>query len=388
LRSELTYLDYSDAFIQLFGDGQEKQEGSQTGKTIEQIFDGANPERDAQLTSLQASLANRSFDPAKGGLDRLSPLGRASSGLRLVQSSYWPTQYIYDRLTFSAAGAYLDNPRQINKTTDKSFCDVNGAIVRCRGIGLDIINPIFNETINNNYFARNTRFQNYFNQTPALRQHFKGFDTRAWHQSFFWSNLHAAQQFLNQRELDQLPYSSTAAWSNAVLNTALGAVVNANLPYDQWKYAYQQERGLSGQELIKYNYLEPNLTLIDELIANSQMVFGAFVQLGLVKENHQEFNELFADLTAARALILKERAGQETDFSDWSFMNNLVNKYYVVDPGNKTVAINFRDAASPSKVSTMEQSLEGVKLLLSVQFHQGRKLIVAGPVFNFNERPR
>ena len=36
----------------------------------------------------------------------------------------------------------------------------------------------------------------------------------------------------------------------------------------------------------------------------------------------------------------------------------------------------------------MDQSLEGVKLLLSMQFHQGRNLIVAGPVFNFNERAR
>jgi hypothetical protein len=391
LRSELTYLDYSEAFIKLFGDALEKKEGSQSAKTIEQIFDTANPERDQQLAALQSELGSRSFDPAKGGLDRSTALGRLSSGLRMVQTAYWPTEYIYDKLTFGAVGAYLDDPKQINKTTDKALCeDVNRQVIRCRGIGLDIINPIFNETINNNYFVRNTRFQNYFNQTPALRQHLNGFDNRAWHQSFFWSNLHSAQQFLNNRKLEQFNYSSTPAWSNAVLNTALGAVVNANLPYDQWRYAYQQESGLAGQELIKYNYLEPNLTLVDELLANGKMVFTAFVKLGLVKENNQEFSELFADLSAARALILKEQAGEETDFTDWSFMNNLVNKYYVVDAGDKSTSVNFRsdNSANPNKIYAMDQSLEGVKLLLSMQFHQGRNLIVAGPVFNFNERAR
>ena len=118
------------------------------------------------------------------------------------------------------------------------------------------------------------------------------------------------------------------------------------------------------------------------------MVFTAFVKLGLVKENHQEFNELFTDLEGVKSLIVKERSGEESSFTDWSFVNSLVNKYYVVSAGDKLSTINFPDPQNPAKSYAMEQSLSGLKLLLSVQFHQGRNLIVAGPVFNFSERAK
>lgn len=389
LRSELTYLDYEESFTKLFGRTEEKKEGSQSGLTIEQVFANNNPKRDRDLEALQLDIASKSFDVAKGGLDRSTALGRVKSGLRLVQEDYWPTQYIYDQLTFAKVGPYLDDNKKIDKNLDRTVCELNSKVsFRCRGLGLDIINPIFNEPINGNYFARNTRFKNYFNQTPVLRRHFDNFDARAWNQSFFWSNLHVARQFLNTRKINNFNYTATDEWSNVVLSTALGSMINSNLPYDQWRYFYQQDKGLGGQELIKYNYIEPNLSLVNELLANAKMVFTAFVKLGLVKENHQEFNELFADLEGVKSLIVKERSGEESSFTDWSFVNSLVNKYYVVSAGDKLSTINFPDPQNPAKSYAMEQSLSGLKLLLSVQFHQGRNLIVAGPVFNFSERAK
>ncbi len=389
LRSELTYIDYSNSFTKVFGETVEKNEGSQSGRTIEQVFDTANPNREQELLKLRDEIATIQFDSAKGSYNKQTALGKFKSGLRVIQEDYWPTQYIFEQLTFDNAGPYLGDVKKLDRNIDKTQCTTSpSSAVRCRAIGFDIINPIYNEQITNDYFVANSRYKNYFNQTPALRRHFDNFDTRAWHQSFFWSNLHAAQQFLNTRKIDNFNYTKTNDWSNIVLTTALGSMINSKLPYDQWKYSYQQINGLNGQELIKYNFVEPNLVLVNELLANSKMVFNSFVKLGLIKENHQEFNDLFTDLESVRRLIIKERNGEEADFTDWSFVNGLVNKYYVSKEGSKVSNIDFIDPANPTKDYLMEQSLSGLKLLITVQFHQGRNLIVAGPVFNFNERTK
>jgi len=389
LRSELTYLDYQQAFSSQFGATTPQSTTGQSGLSIEQLFDNSNTERDRLVERLQQEILSYKFDQAKGAYDRESSTDRKNIGFRLAQEYYWPTEYIYDQLTYDKVGNYTGVVKKIDGDDDRTACAVDASkAVRCRGIALDVINPIFNENITNDYFVRNSLYQSYFNQAPLLRRHFDNFDNRAWHNNLFWSNLHAIRQFLNNRKIDRYNYTQTDAWTEVVLNTAVSAMVSAELPYDRWRYFYQQDKGIASQDIVKYNYIEPNLALVNELLANTKMLYDSLIKLELVTDNHQEFAEIVADLETIKKLILKERRGEDSDYTDWSFINSLVNKYYVSEAGRKTLLLSFDNQTSKNRVYKMEQSISGVKLLLTVQYHQGRNLIVAGPVFNYNERGR
>lgn len=387
LRNDLTYLDYNNALTNKFGVAD--LNNPEAVSNIENIFANNNEARDANATLLQQELASYKFDIARGAYDRSLISNRNKIGFRLSQEYYWPTEYIFDQLIYDRAGVYLGDVRKLKKDVDKTACALTqSSAVRCRALVWDIANAVYDEKISTEAFVRNTWYKSYADQVPVLRRYFNNMDNNAWHVNFFWSNLQISKYLLNNRKIDRFNYTLTNDWSNVVLDTSAGALVNTALPYDQWRYYNRQSTGLSDQDILQYNYLEPNLALINELIANARMVFKSLIELGMVRENHAELTGLISELETMKRIIVKERQGELSDFNDWFFIDNLASKYYVAESGAKSVTINFADPKNASKPAVMEQMLGGVKLLLSVQNHQGKNIIVSGPIFNFSERAR
>jgi hypothetical protein len=387
LRSELTYLDYDQIFTQMFGSPAPAADGQQpAARTIEDVFDVANANRDQELIALRDKIAARTFDPSKGGLDRSTIEGKKYSGMRMLQVAFDPTMYVYNQLIYDPVGLKLNYNSKIKDPQDITSCPVsNQSANRCRAFGLDIINAVFDEPIKSTYFTTNTDYQYYDNQAPLIRSHFTSFDALNWHNNLYWTSLDLSRQMLNNMRLANFPYTQTDAWTDLNLSAAEGAMLNAQLPVDRWALAIKKDTGLvNDQSIVKYNYVEPNLKLINELIADSQMVFDVFTGLGIVNSNDSDFGQLLSDLNNVKALEIKELNGDDFYYNDWTFLNEFTGRYYLTSTANKQITLNFT-APSGHQSKQLKQSIDGVKLIVAAYHHQGRDLIAVGPVFNYQE---
>ncbi|MEI6378601.1 MAG: DUF3160 domain-containing protein [Candidatus Falkowbacteria bacterium] len=375
LSSELSYLDYNAAFKQLFGE-----------KRVEDVFDSANPTRETDLLSLRNLLAANAFDPAKGAFNRQTEEGRRESGFRVLQEVYDPAKYLYDRLIYKSVGTFINYDSKKIYPSLNTLCESGFHVTtRCRAIGLDIINPLFNETIDNPYYDLNTNFTGYTNQVPYLRNHFIKFGVNDWHDNIYWSTLDVGRKYLNNRKISVFPYSMTPTWANQALSTVLAATTNSYLPLDVWTPTSWQVNALKTPSTVKYHYVEPNLVLISEMEAMSQMLFKTFINLEIVKDNDNEFVNLTNDLDKLRQLVYAEQEGTDFTNQDWLFLNDLVSKFTLKSERNKTWRLRFTNPDT-KREALLEQSMAGVKLLVEVQRQQSRNIMVVGPVFSFHER--
>jgi hypothetical protein len=395
LRQELTYLDYQRSFIDLFGDPNsaaaqawlnEGKSGSAPFKSIEDVFDVANAGRDQELKALGDKISGLTFDIYKGGLDRRTADGKKYSGMRMLAVAFDPTKYVYDQLLYDQVGPYINYNYKVKDPLNVTTCVGAGRIAsRCRAFGLDIINAVFDEPIKNAYFKTNTAYQNYGNQAPVIRQHFGGFDALGWNNNLYWASLDLSRQMLNNHRVANLPYTETDAWTDVDLNAALGAVLNSRLPVDRWSLAIKKDTAIATEaSIVKYNYVSANLKLINELRAKTQMVFDVFVGLDLVQRNNSEFGQIMSDLDNLKAIIVKELKGEDFYFKDWTFLNEFTGRYYLNSVANKQLTLTW-PVPQVRQTKSLEQSIAGVKLLLVAEHHQGRDLIVVGPVFNYKE---
>lgn len=396
LRQELTYLEYQKSFIELFGDPETEtakkwvSAGKLTSpapfRTIEDVFDVANSNRDKELKALGDKIAGVTFDIYKGGLDRNTPEGKAASGMRMLAVSFDPTKYVYNQLLYDKVGPHLNFDYKIKDYKNVTTCVGTGRVTnRCRAFGLDIINAVFDEPIKSDYFKINTNYKNYGNQAPIIRKHFNSFDALGWNNNLYWASLDLSRQMLNNHRIDNLPYTQTDAWVDVNLITAQATVLNSRLPVDRWSLAIKKDTNIENEEsIVKYNYVETNLKLVNELIAKTQMVYDVFVGLDLVQPNNTEFEQMVADLNNLKSIILKELKAEDFYFKDWTFLNEFTSRYYLDSIGNKQITSVF-PVPDSRQAKSLKQVNDGVKLLITAQHHQGRDLLVVGPVFNYRE---
>ncbi|MFH1412765.1 MAG: DUF3160 domain-containing protein [bacterium] len=377
LRNELTYLHYNNALTKAFGSKAD----------VTQILAANNPERENNLAKLQQDVAGYAFDSAQGGYDRNSLEQRKYQGMRMLQENYWPDKYIHEQLTFETIGQHNSyNKKEKNHELTSMCLPQANQTMRCRGTGFDIVNIVFNEDLNSHFYAfRNSDYQFYNEHLNEVKSHFSHFDKIDWHNSGFWSSLDIDRVLLETRKIGAFPYTQTDAWTAINLDTAASAMFSMQLPADKWELSFRREDSLQAADnIVKYNYVEPNVGLVNELLANARMLFKTLYSLELVQANDQKFKELLTDLIEIRGLIGKELVDEEFNYDDWRFINDLIGKYYLTEESEKIVKIKFVDPQS-GKEYYLQQSLDKVRLLVGVHFNQNREVIVIGPIFNYEE---
>jgi len=374
LRQELSYLQYSDALTKVFGPDYK----------INEVFSPDRKTLDSNMSKLQAELVAYKFAPIEGGLDRNDPLARAAMGMRMLQDSYWPDNYIFDRLTYKNVGAYQGGSINKDKNKDillnKTFCQIYNTAYRCKGIGMDVVNLVYPNLGDNPYFKENTRYNGYDNQAKLLEDQTGYFNISSWHNNGFWATLNFGKTLFYPEQLKD--YFNPANWQEKNINTLLGSWVNLQVSPDKWEQRGQTDpvndvsRGS--------NYIEPNLDFINEIYSSTKMLKDALTTFGAVKEGDAasvRLSELNTDFTKIRDVAIKELSVSGLDYDDSKTIQDIAEKFKVKNSEKlKSFILNFKyDKAY------IQENITGVKLFALVYEQGGKKYLAVGPIFNYKE---
>ncbi len=373
LSSGLTYLHYQTVRQEVFPD-----------KNIEDIFASDTIKN---LEKMQEKLKSIYFKPAEGGLNDTTASIRSGLGMRLLQTSYWPDHYIYDRLTFASAGSYALPGNNSGKVMTACYNNIKKESYRCRGIGFDILGTVTTDTPTTPFITDNIKYKDYSSQRTSLMNELANYNKGEWYVNNFWTTLSIVKPYVNEK-LTGLPYSKTPAWKDRQTTLALSGLTNMSVSADEW----QINRRLTDPNLqstpsnddTNIHFIETQNALNDELLANSTMLFQALAALQVVKDTDSQFKELIDKLTKIREIGRKELKGETLSADNYQFIVELVSQYTVSKVGSRTVNVGFYDPISKRTQNT-KQTLTPLKLLLMIYEINGQKMLVAGPVLDYKE---
>ncbi len=371
LRDEIDYVDFRDALIAEFGADYE----------IDNLFDDKNSEAMANLDKLKDKVDTYEFAKIRGALDKNNPEVKKKIGFKLLTEPYWPNDYIFGELTYPQVGRYLGTEKSPNNLTS---CDVNRVYVRCNGTSLDIANLVAPMS-GNMLFDRNANYLNYQEQSIALANQLNR--DGLWHTSSYWSTVSLMEAVLAPK-IEMMPaFASSENWKQTRLRTAIAAWVNLQLPWEQISLAPPvSEYGLSDYSRRDENiYIEPNLPLVNELIATNNMMAKMFTALRLQDDINLAAYSVKAvdtDLQLIKRLIEKELAGQEFDEKDGEALIDFARRYVVSVENEKDKILML---PSLKGGASLKEDLSQLKLMVVVYQSGENKIMSVGPIWDYKE---
>ncbi len=374
LRSGLTYLHYQAARQEIFPD-----------KSADDIFAS---EAFDNLVKLQTKLKNVPFKASEGAYNNEDIQEKPLIGMRLLQTSYWPDQYIYNHFTYDSVGEHNRSKNNVGKPNyyfSSCYDGKKSLVYRCQGIGFDILGTVTSETPLSNFIKDNTDYRKYSDQRSKLNQEFSAYNQGEWYVNNFWTTLSIIKQFINEK-IPTLAYRETLPWKDRQTTAALVGLSSLQLSADEW----QINRSSPGKNLVttsgdsKFHYIEAQNSLNDELVANTSMVFKALTELGVIQDTDAQFKDLLDKLKTIRDITRQELKGEKLSDNNYQFIVDLLSQYSVSKQGSRSVSVRF---ISPDKTKTesIQQTVGPLKLMLVVYEVNGQKVLVIGPVMSYKE---
>ncbi len=372
LRDDLNYVFYRDALKSVFGEKY----------NIEQLFDDKNPEAKNNLVKFQKKLNELTFSPFLGAIDKNDPSVSQLRGFKMLVDNYSPNNYIFSKLVYPQVGTYVGTSTSKENVT---ACEVKKKINRCNPIALDVINLVSPVTYSS-YFSENTNYLNYDVAINKLKTDLQ--EDSVWRNANYWSNLAIVRDALNSPN-DKFPiFTKSMAWKEKNINTAVSAWINLQVPVDNFKFNESNVVN-SLNDFAKYrddSYIEPDLTLINELLANQAMITKMLEALQIDKEIPNikiSLNTLASDLGALKALIIKQLEGKGLEPEDNEFISSLINRLKIddYDASQKRIVLKI-----PGVERNLNEELGDLKLMVLIRQDGESKLISVGPVWNYSEK--
>jgi hypothetical protein len=372
LRADLNYVHYRDSLAALFGRDYK----------VEELFSDKNKAAAANLEKLRQKLLTYNFPEISGGLARNDASAKPRLGFKILAEEYWPNNYIFSRLTAPSVGAYLATttaPDNVTACVNQQTKAVN----RCYGLALDAVNLVY-PIVDNGYFTENTNYLNYGQKAQGLRSELN--KTDIWHLNNYWAVLNFIKAGLTA-DKNNLPfYARSAAGRDRALNMAAGAWVNLQLPGDKLIVPAVAKNASSSALADENSYVEPNLDLINELLADDNMLLGMFSALQLdaeVRLAWQSLKDFSADLMSLKTMMVKELSGEDLSAADSATINRLAGQWQVASPP-PAKQLHLK---SPAQTKGWQEDLSGLKLLILVHQSGGSPVFAAGPVWDYQETP-
>src|SRR5680860_183191 len=370
LREEIDYVDFRDSLISVFGENYE----------VEALFDDQNALAMDNLDKLKGELMKYNFSAIRGAIDKTNVENKKLLGFKMLTDAYWPNDYIFNRLTWPNVGVYQGLDSRPNNLT---ACEIGKKNVRCNGFSLDIANLVTPMT-NNPVFIENTNYLNYEREASILNNQLMA--DGMWHTSNYWTTISLMKSVISEGQ--QMPvYAKSDKWQQKKINTAVSAWVNLQLPLDELSLTPIFEGQILG-EYFSFNefvYVEPNIDLLDELIATNNMIAGMFSALGLNKEinlSSQTIKTMGDDLSMLREIVVKELTSEKINESDSESLRDFAKRYKIenIDNDNRVL---YHDTVQGNR--KLFQDLRKLNLIAIVHKIGENKVIAVGPVWNYKE---
>ncbi len=371
LREDLNYVFYRDALKSAFGENYK----------IDELFDDKNPEAKNNLQKLQAKLNALEFSPFLGAIDKVDPAVSYRRGFKMLVEGYLPNDYIFSHLTYPTVDTYLGTSTRPNNIT---ACYIKNGNRRCNSFALDVINLV-SPMANNSYFDENTNYLNYGRETNNLKS--KLDQDAVWHTTNYWSMLSALSAYLNMEKTNLPLFSRSASWRGRTVNTAVSAWISMQLPLDKFSVnKLSKGQGLNNFSRFNDNsYVEPNLNLINELLANSAMMQKMFAALQVNQEVVSVPNALQTatnNLNDLRSVIIKELSGQALGPDDNEIISNFAKQLTIEDSSGSQKQLVLK---SPGLKNGLKEDISRLKLMVLIHQDGTDKVFSVGPVWNYTE---
>ena len=375
LRQDLTYLHFYEAFNTTF-----------EGRTIEDVFSRDNEFWEEDYRAYQDKILEFDFSLLEGSIDRNDVSLNNKLGMRMLQENYWPNDFIFNSLTGEDIYYKISSKDEPAKFTSCPAGKQKLRNVRCVPMGLDIINIVY--PLNDNpYYIENTDYENFSSAKKIVDDYFMNFTDYTWQNNNYWSTLDTISVFLNSPR-DSLPvFMNSEKWEEKSINTSLGFWTNIHLPVDNLVINNSKAVNSNfdfGRECNTSNYIEPNLTLVNDLIAKTNMLSDMLLALKLGEKTNvvsSGLKDLDDNLKKIKELIVKELNNEIFDKNDCEFIEEF-SKLYKVDQFSSKEYVGVLDTGK------IRENISGIKFVIVVKEFEENKVILIGPVFNYSEKRR
>jgi hypothetical protein len=383
LRDDLTYLAY-DEVLGKYKDGEE-------GRTLEELF-ASYEEADDNLAQMRKDLSEYSFSGLGGGFDKNSTTTMPKQGLKVLASPYWPNDFIFENLTLPHVRYYQAGQSLVSEGVDNiTGCTesrISTQAYRCRGFGGDIVNLVYPVSDLNDYFRENTNYELYDREMGSLRERLDKFDVNKWHSNGYWTMLDIMGKYLESDRISGMAFAKGDEWRNRRIDASLGAWTDLQTRRDEFKIynLAAESEGLSGGAdmfISENSYIEPELELVQQLRANTEMLHEMFRQLGITYETvsvDDDLTRMKKELSRIEEIIKKEISGEELSEEDLKFIDNFIKQYKVEEEGGKMINIGFDHSRKG-----VTESIDGVELMVITYKKGDKKYFAIGPVYNYVE---
>jgi len=322
------------------------------------------------------------FSPIRGGYNSIDEKNKPNVGLRILADDYWPNSYIFDNLTSPQVGFHQNQEDNLDLIT---ACNEDDGVERCNGFGLDVINLISDVSEDNDYWRENTNYDNYNRQSNFLKNQLVNLNNLQG--SNYWSNLNLINSIFNFSGSSFPEYTKNDSWQDRLTDTSLGSWVNFQIQSDSlglYSLYGESDKKQGAGHANEYNYIEPNLPLLDNLIATTDMIGKMFLALkindeaGIVGVILEEMQHDFSDL---KKIVIKQNEGKNLSQEDHMLIEDISREYVVREASDKTLELD-----TDNSKSSFLSDISGINIMALLRYYEGRSVVVMGPVFNYTER--
>ncbi|MFA6254458.1 MAG: DUF3160 domain-containing protein [Patescibacteria group bacterium] len=375
LENNLTYLDYHQALESLFGANYQ----------LDEIFSADAETVKKQLADLRGKISSFEFTAVLGG----SQDKKEQVGLKLLRNYYLLEDSLFHSLSGQSVGQYLE-PKTKDQILPFTACPKDDEAYRCLPSGLDLFNLLGNETAKGILTENKNDYYEFYGQNlDNFKNEIKKFDQYNWHDNSYLALLASLKNFSNQSTTGLPTFMQTTAWAKKSLNTGLAAWVANHREINFEKTSAMESGGLIPH--FPYGYIEPQVEIYSQLLANTQMVMDGFKSLQIIlpsAKSAERLENLKIILQRITAVARQELENEPLTAEDYSFINNFDKHIRGVmgDVQKAGIQNKYSFSYQIDAANSLDEYLDGINYIIVIYPDQEGKMFFAiGPVFNYSE---
>ncbi len=370
LEDTLSYIYFKEDFEELFDE-----------REVVDIFSQDNEDSTENLESYREKLLSHDFKEIQGGIDFSLEENQSLVGFRLLSKPHWPTDYINEKLIYPNTGKYLSDSISNENITS---CRIDGNQEKCFSFFADSLNLLNIET-DNDYINENINYENYNEILEEIENPvFNAINSRA---NVFWSTLASLDLHLNTDDSALPVFAQNTAWQDRLFFSSGSSLLDWKMESDAFERVQESDDlniGLMHNEKdLPAVYIEPSPNLVNDLLANTQMLSKMLSALGADTKSSRamvNLDALYSDLDKLAKLSKTSIEKQNLSQSDQSLIINWLKSYQISEKASKRIEID-----SSLTRNSLRQDLNNLQFLIVVFPTENGPTMALSPIFKLEE---